>query len=134
MRGRTSVVLSAIAALTAACTTSTKTPSAPTTSTTMPAATDTRLSVVTPPLASVIAAPIPVPATDGKVHLAYELPLTNALNQELTLTSVDVRAADQTLLNLAGDRLAYWMRAWETSRPQRDSCRHNPRRCGLTSC
>ena len=92
MRGRTSVVLSAIAALTAACTTSTKTPSAPTTSTTMPAATDTRLSVVTPPLASVIAAPIPVPATDGKVHLAYELPLTNALNQELALTSVDVRA------------------------------------------
>ena len=61
-------------------------------------------------MASVIAAPIPVPATDGKVHLAYELLLTNVLDQELTLTSVDVRAGDQTLLNLAGDRLTYWTR------------------------
>ncbi len=37
-------------------------------------------------------APIPVPATDGKVHLAYELLLTNVLSQELTLTSLAVRA------------------------------------------
>ena len=44
--------------------------------------------MVTPLVASVIAAPIPVPATDGKVHLAYELLVTNVLNQELTLTSV----------------------------------------------
>jgi hypothetical protein len=65
---------------------------------------------VTPLLVSVLAAPIPVPATDGKVHLAYELQLTNVLNQELTLTSVDVRAADRSLLSLAGDRLAYWTR------------------------
>ena len=54
--------------------------------------TDTGATAVTPLLASVIAAPIPVPATDGKVHLAYELQLTNVLDQELTLTSVDVRA------------------------------------------
>ena len=66
--------------------------------------------MVTPLLASVLAAPIPVPATDGKVHLAYELQLSNVLNQELTLTSVDVRATDRSLLNLAGDRLAYWTR------------------------
>ena len=32
---------------------------------------------VTPVLASVVAAPVPVPATDGKNHLAYELQLTN---------------------------------------------------------
>ena len=57
-----------------------------------------------------VAAPIPVPATDGKVHLAYELQLTNVLDQEVALTSIDVRAADRTLLNLTGDRLAYWMR------------------------
>ena len=110
MRGQTSVMLLAIAALTVACTSSTETPSAPTTSTTSPAVTDPGPTVVTPLLASVIAAPIPVPATDGKVHLAYELQLTNVLNQELTLTSVEVRAADQNLLNLAGDRLAYWTR------------------------
>ena len=92
MRGRTSVMLLAVAALTVACTSSTETPSAPRTSTTTPAVTDTGATVVTPLLASVIAAPIPVPATDGKVHLAYELQLTNVLDQELTLTSVDVRA------------------------------------------
>jgi hypothetical protein len=68
-------------------------------------------------LASVIAPPIPVPATDGKVHLAYELLLTNVLNQELTLTSVDVRASDHTLLNLTGDRLAYWTRVFGTPQP-----------------
>ena len=112
MRGRcrTFAVLVGIVALTAACVSPTNTPSAPMTSTTSSAVRDTGPSVVTPLLANVIAAPIPVPATDGKVHLAYELLLTNALNQELTLTSVDVRAADHTLLNLAGDRLAYWTR------------------------
>jgi hypothetical protein len=73
--------------------------------------------VVTPLLASVIAPPIPVPATDGKVHLAYELLLTNVLNQELTLTSLDVRASDHTLRNLTGDRLAYWTRVLGNSEP-----------------
>jgi hypothetical protein len=66
--------------------------------------------VATPVVADVVAAPIPVPGTDGKVHLAYELKLTNVLDQEVTLTSVGVRAGDQTLLNLSGDRLPYWTR------------------------
>ena len=48
---------------------------------------------------------MPVLATDGKNHLAYELQLTNALTQEVTLTSVAVLAGDQTLLTLAGDKL-----------------------------
>ena len=39
-------------------------------------------TVATPVLASVVAAPVPVPATDGKIHLAYELQLTNVLDQE----------------------------------------------------
>jgi peptidase M23-like protein len=112
MRGRhrTIAVLVGIAALIVSCTSPTETSSAPTTSTTTTAAPDRGPSVVTPLLASVLAAPIPVPATDGKVHLAYELQLTNVLNQELTLTSVDVRATDRSLLNLTGDRLAYWTR------------------------
>ncbi|HEX9497831.1 MAG TPA: M23 family peptidase, partial [Mycobacterium sp.] len=75
--------------------------------------------MVTPLLASVIAPPIPVPATDDKVHLAYELLLTNVLNQELTLTSLDVRASDKTLLNLAGDRLADWTRVFGNPTPTR---------------
>lgn len=71
----------------------------------------------TPVVAEVVAAPIPVPATDGKVHLAYELRLTNVLAQEVTLTSVDVLADDKTLLNLSGDRLGYWTRIIGTPIP-----------------
>ena len=66
---------------------------------------------VTPVLASVVAAPVPVPTTDGKRHLAYELQLTNALGGKVTLTSLSVRAGGRDLLVLAGDQLAYWMRA-----------------------
>jgi hypothetical protein len=121
MRGhcRAFAALVGVAVLTAACLPPTETPSASTTSTTPSAAPDTGPTVVTPLLASVIAPPIPVPATDDKVHLAYELLLTNVLNQELTLTSLDVRASDNTLLNLAGDRLADWMRVFGNPMPTR---------------
>ncbi|MBX7431714.1 peptidoglycan DD-metalloendopeptidase family protein [Mycobacterium sp. Y57] len=67
-------------------------------------------SVATPVIARVLAAPIPVPGTDGKTHLAYELALTNTMPHDVTLTSVGVRAGDRTLLDLPGDRLAYWTR------------------------
>ena len=117
MRGRSSLVLFAIAALTVACTSSTETPSASTTSIPASPTPDTGPTVITPLIASAVAAPIPVPATDGKVHLAYELQLTNVLNQEVTLTSVDVRAADRTLLSLAGDRLAYRLRVMGNPTP-----------------
>lgn len=62
--------------------------------------------VVTPLIGSVLAAPVPVPATDGKVHLAYEVQLTNVLAQEVTLTSLVVLDRDVSLLKLAGDQLA----------------------------
>src|SRR4029078_75672 len=71
----------------------------------------------TPVLAKVVAAPVPVPATDGKTHLAYELQLTNTLNQEVTLTSLAVHAGDKTLLTLAGDKLGYWTRVYGTPTP-----------------
>ena len=45
-------------------------------------------AVATPIVGSVLAPPAAVPATDGKVHLAYELQLTNVLDQEVTLTSI----------------------------------------------
>ena len=57
-------------------------------------------------MASVLAAPIPVPATDGKVHLAYELQLTNVLPHDVTLTSATVLDRDVALLNLTGEQLA----------------------------
>lgn len=83
---------------------------------TTPTGTAARTSAVkqpaafTPVTGSVIAAPVPVRATDGKTHLAYELALTNMLGQEVTVNSVDVMGADRTLLSLAGDSLGYWMR------------------------
>jgi Peptidase family M23 len=66
--------------------------------------------VVTPVLAEVLAAPIAVPATDGRIHLAYELLLTNAGDQDVTVDSIQVNADDRPLLKLAGNQLAYWTR------------------------
>jgi hypothetical protein len=64
----------------------------------------------TPVLASVVAAPVAVPTTDGKRHLAYELQLTNSLGSDVTLKSLSVKAGGNELLTLAGGGLAYWMR------------------------
>jgi hypothetical protein len=75
------------------------------------AAAPTPAPVLTPVLATVVAAPVPVPATDGKVHLAYELQVTNSLGSDVTLASLAVNAGDKTLLTLTGDQLAYWTRA-----------------------
>ena len=67
-------------------------------------------TVFTPVVGSVLAPPMPVAATDAKTHLAYELVLTNAGPQEVTLTSVAAVAGDKTLLTLSGDELANWTR------------------------
>ena len=68
-------------------------------------------------VASVLSAPVPVPATDGKVHLAYEVQLTNVLAQDVTLTSLVVLDRDVALLNLSGDQLANWTRIIGTPVP-----------------
>lgn len=126
MRFRPPAAATSLAALllTAACSSSTETApvatsaAPPTTATSSaPSPAPSGPSVATPLLARVVAAPIPVPGTDGKVHLAYELQLTNVLAQDVTLTSVDVRAGDRELLNLPGDRLAYWTRIVGTPTP-----------------
>jgi hypothetical protein len=62
--------------------------------------------VFTPVLASVLAPPVPVPSTDGRTHLAYELVVANALSQNITLDALEVRAGSSTLLTLAGADLA----------------------------
>ena len=72
---------------------------------------------VTPVIATVVAAPVPVLATDGKNHLAYELQLTNMLTQDVTITSVVVLAGDQTLLTLTGDQVGDWTRIIGTQTP-----------------
>jgi hypothetical protein len=105
-----------LAVVAPACSTSEAPPSgstasskAATTSTAAPTP-STGPAVATPVIADVVAAPVPVPGTDGKVHLAYELQLTNVLDQEVTVTSVGVREGDRTYLDLSGDGLSYWMR------------------------
>jgi hypothetical protein len=74
-------------------------------------------AVVTPVVGSVLAPPMPVPATDGKTHLAYELVLTNTASQDVTLTSLAAVAGGKTLLTLSGDGLAYWTRIVGSNTP-----------------
>ena len=74
-------------------------------------------AVMTPVVGSVLAPPIAVPGTDGRVHLAYELQLINTLAQEVTLTSVAAVAGDKTLLTLSGDGLAYWTQVLGSTTP-----------------
>ena len=112
-------VLGALALTLVSCSSSTESrqETTQTPSTTTSSGSESLPVAVTPVIASVVAAPVPVPATDGKTHLAYELQLTNTLGQEVTLTSVAVLAGDQTLLTLAGDKLGYWTRVYGTSTP-----------------
>lgn len=94
----------------AACSSSTESPSQSADSTTPAPSTAALPVVLTPVLADVIAAPVPVPATDGKVHLAYELKLTNVLAHDVNVGRVAVKAGDKVLLSLSGDQLSHWMR------------------------
>lgn len=75
--------------------------------------------MATPLLARVLAAPVPVPATDGRTHLVYELLLTNAMDQEVTVDTVAVRAGTDgpTLLTLNGNALAERTRIIGTTAP-----------------
>ena len=59
-------------------------------------------------LGSVLGVPQPVPATDGRIHLAYELLLSNVLSQSATVESVTVRGDGHDLLTLSGDDLLPW--------------------------
>lgn len=67
--------------------------------------------MVTPLIGSAVADPVPVPATDGRVHLAYELVLSNTLPGAVTITSLSARSGDDTLATLRGDNLKFWTRA-----------------------
>ena len=68
--------------------------------------------MLTPLVGSAVAELVPVPATDGRIHLAYELTLSNTLSTEVTMTSLSARSGDQTLATLRGDDLAFWTRAF----------------------
>lgn len=61
--------------------------------------------LLTPVVASVTNSPQPVVATDGKVHLAYELLLTNVISSDTTITSIVARSHGKNFQSLAGDDL-----------------------------
>lgn len=84
----------------------------------------------TPMVAAVVAAPIPVLATDDKVHLAYELQLTNVLGSDVTIDSVAVKDGDDTLMTLAGEDLAYRTRIVGAS-PSVPTTSFGPAQAGL---
>jgi len=85
--------------------------------TTPPAPAATGESSFTPITAQVLAAPIPVPTTDGRIHLAYELVLTNAVSQNITITSIEARGGGRTLDDLSGAGLPGRMRVFGSSGP-----------------
>ncbi|WP_433034069.1 M23 family metallopeptidase [Actinomycetospora sp. CA-053990] len=77
-------------------------------------------SVFTPVAASVLRAPVPVPATDGRVHLAYELQVDNILSSPATITAVEVVGDGRSLLRLEGDALAAWIKPFGGQLGSRD--------------
>jgi len=112
--GSGTVAILTVAALLTACGSLTQGPPTSSSAARPSAATPTTtpsVAAATPILANVVAAPVPVPTTDGKRHLAYEVALTNALDGDVTLKSLSVKAGTTDLLTLTGDGLAYWMRA-----------------------
>jgi hypothetical protein len=107
---RSVAAAAAVASVVALTSCSTPNNTAPSTESSAAATPSVAAPIITPVLAEVLAAPIPVPATDGRVHLAYELLLTNVSNRPVTIDSLSVDTADRPLLTLAGDQLAYWTR------------------------
>jgi Peptidase family M23 len=75
-----------------------------------PSTRSTAAPAFTPVTAAVLADPTPVTASDGRVHLAYELQLTNTIGQPATVAGVEARSGDRVLLRLDGDALAAWIR------------------------
>src|SRR5215469_6572115 len=65
----------------------------------------------TPVAGSVLTSPEPVKTSDGKVHIAYELVLTNTFDFEVDINTVEVRdaASKQVVLSLTGQDLAVHM-------------------------
>ena len=69
---------------------------------------DTQFTLVA---GSVLTSPVPVKGSDGKVHIAYELVLTNTFRSEVDINTVEVRdaASKQVVLSLTGPELAAHM-------------------------
>nr|CRL71044.1 metalloendopeptidase-like membrane protein [Mycolicibacterium malmesburyense] len=73
--------------------------------------------MATPIVGDAISQPVPVRATDGNMHLVYEIGLTNTLPNPLTLKSITVLDRDVALLDLEDNQLAHWTRIIGTPSP-----------------
>ncbi len=102
------MILLAAAAALAGCTAAPPVPTPSATSAPAVATTET----FTPIVGRVLAEPEVAPSTDGRVHLAYELLLSNVLSQNVTIDEVVVSGSARTLLTLSGDDLAPWMKVY----------------------
>jgi hypothetical protein len=71
----------------------------------------------TPVVGAVLAPPIATAATDGRVHLAYELLLQNALSQDVDLDAVTVKGDGVDLLTLEADDLLGWSKVFGENEP-----------------
>lgn len=89
-----------------------------TTAPSMPAA-STDEEIFTPLVASVLADPLTVQATDGANHIAYELVLTNTIGQPVTLDALTVLGDGAEMLRLNGDELLPWIRVMGSPEPGR---------------
>ena len=72
---------------------------------------------LTPVVASVLAAPEPVPATDGRKHLVYELILTNRGAASATVKRIQVLSEGRVIGSLAGTRLSAVMLPFGAKKP-----------------
>jgi len=73
--------------------------------------------VFTPLVASVLADPLPVPATDGLTHIVYELFLTNTIGQPITINALSVLGDDEEMMRLTGEQLLPWIRVMGAPEP-----------------
>ncbi|MGO2750494.1 MAG: M23 family metallopeptidase [Pseudoclavibacter sp.] len=69
----------------------------------------------TPVVVSALAEPIPVLGTDERIHLAYELQLTNGSPSKVKITAVEASAGGSVLQELEGDDLDDVMRVAGTT-------------------
>ncbi|MCJ0906745.1 M23 family metallopeptidase [Rhodococcus sp. ARC_M6] len=74
-------------------------------------------AVLTPVTAVALAHPIPVTATDGKVHLAYELFLTNTLPQSVNLRGIAPMANGVPLQSPITENLLPWVKVFGATEP-----------------
>jgi hypothetical protein len=72
---------------------------------------------ITPLAATVLSTPNPVPGDDGRVHLAYELFVTNPTTSVMRLRTVEVLAGSRVLDTFAGARLDAGTRPLDPTAP-----------------